>query len=162
VEGFTEDHLAAFKRTRIERVLIAYDRDEVGARAADRSAVRLIAEGIECLRLRFPKGLNTNSTALKLMPAAHNLGLMMRQAEWIGRGKPIVPTFVPPEVEHATMTQIPPLSAPPLAARLAAAALEAELASEAAREEIAYRKRRPAMANLPWHPRTRMRLPAIS
>ena len=32
VEGFTADHLAAFRRYGIERVLIAYDRDEAGDR----------------------------------------------------------------------------------------------------------------------------------
>lgn len=35
IEGFTDDHLAAFKRCGTQRVLIAYDRDEAGDRAAD-------------------------------------------------------------------------------------------------------------------------------
>ena len=30
VEGFTDDHLAAFKRHGTQRVLIAYDRDDAG------------------------------------------------------------------------------------------------------------------------------------
>jgi DNA primase len=34
IEGFTDDHLAAFKTYDTERVLIAYDRDEAGERAA--------------------------------------------------------------------------------------------------------------------------------
>ncbi len=88
VEGFTEDHLSAFARHGIQRVLIAYDRDDAGDRAADKLASRLIAAGIECLRVRFPKGLDANGTALKLTPARESLGLMLRQAEWIGRGKP--------------------------------------------------------------------------
>lgn len=69
VEGFTSDHLAALRRHGTRRVLIAYDRDDAGDRAADKLAVELIAEGIECLRVRFPKGLDVNAYALKLRPA---------------------------------------------------------------------------------------------
>ena len=36
VEGFTDDHLAAFKKHGTERVLIAYDRDDAGERAAEK------------------------------------------------------------------------------------------------------------------------------
>jgi DNA primase len=35
VEGFTADHLALFKQCGIQRVLIAYDRDEAGERGAE-------------------------------------------------------------------------------------------------------------------------------
>lgn len=38
VSGFTADHLAAMKRYGTERVLIAYDRDDAGERAARASA----------------------------------------------------------------------------------------------------------------------------
>ena len=34
VEGFTQDHLEAFAKHGTERVLIAYDRDEAGDKAA--------------------------------------------------------------------------------------------------------------------------------
>jgi hypothetical protein len=87
VEGFTDDHLAAFRRYGVTRVLIAYDRDEAGDRAADKLAERLIAEGIEALRVHFPKGMDANSVALKMTPPQHSLGLMLRQAEWIGRSR---------------------------------------------------------------------------
>ena len=56
VEGFTEDLLAAFKRYGTERVLIAYDRDEAGERAALKLARQLIAEGIEACADRVPQG----------------------------------------------------------------------------------------------------------
>ena len=49
VEGFTADHLEAFKRHGTERVLIAYDRDEAGDRAAAALAEKLMAEGIDVL-----------------------------------------------------------------------------------------------------------------
>jgi len=45
VEGMTEDILAAFKASGVERVLIAFDRDEAGDRAAAKLAERLRAEG---------------------------------------------------------------------------------------------------------------------
>jgi DNA primase catalytic core len=41
IEGFTADHLAAFKRHGTMRVLIAYDRDEAGDRAAEKLAGQL-------------------------------------------------------------------------------------------------------------------------
>ncbi|MET3139514.1 DNA primase [Undibacterium sp. GrIS 1.2] len=85
-EGFTDDHLAAFKENNIERVLIAYDRDEAGERAATKLAERLLAEGIACYRIHFPKGMDANDYALKVQPAAKSLGVLIRQAAWLGNG----------------------------------------------------------------------------
>ena len=45
VEGFTPDHLEAFERYGTERVLIAYDRDEAGDRAAEKLAQKLMDRG---------------------------------------------------------------------------------------------------------------------
>ena len=59
VEGFTADHLATFKQCGIERVLIAYDRDEAGDRAAEKLAKQLMAEGLDCYRILFGAGLLT-------------------------------------------------------------------------------------------------------
>ena len=134
IEGFTDDHLAAFKRCGTQRVLIAYDRDEAGDRAADKLAERLIAEGIECLRVRFPKGMDANSTALKLTPAQQSLGLMLRQAEWIGRGPRPEPVAVLPEVQEAAL---PPAAVQPEPAPLLAAeAVDAEPALDPAGDEL--------------------------
>ena len=99
VEGFTADHVTAFQRYGTKRVLIAYDRDEAGDKAAEKLAEQLIALGIECLRVRFPKGMDANSTALKLTPAQHSLGLMLRQAEWMGRPSEESVSAAPPAVE---------------------------------------------------------------
>jgi DNA primase catalytic core len=87
IEGFTEDHLAAFKQYGIKRVLIAYDRDEAGERGANKLAERLIGEGFDCYRLQFPKGMDANEYALNLKPAAQSLGLLIRKAVWMGQGK---------------------------------------------------------------------------
>jgi len=84
VEGFTEDHLAAFKRYGTERVLIAYDRDDAGEKAAESLAEKLIACGLECFRLHFPKGMDANEYALTVKPAEKSLGVLIRSAIWIG------------------------------------------------------------------------------
>ena len=86
--GFTPDHLAAMKRHGTERVLIAYDRDDAGDKAADVLAERLMAEGIEAWRIQFPKGMDANDYALKVQPAAKSLGLAIRKALWLGKGAP--------------------------------------------------------------------------
>jgi DNA primase catalytic core len=86
VEGFTEELLAAFKAHGTQRVLIAYDRDDAGDRAAEKLAPRLMAEGIECWRIVFPKGMDANEYALKMQPADKALGLLIRKAVWMGNG----------------------------------------------------------------------------
>jgi DNA primase catalytic core len=88
IEGFTDDLLAAMKRHGTERVLVAYDRDEAGERAADKLAERLMGEGIECFRIQFPKGMDANEYALKVQPAAKSLGVAIRKALWLGKGEP--------------------------------------------------------------------------
>jgi DNA primase len=86
VEGFTQDHLEAFEKHGTERVLIAFDRDEAGDRAAEKLAQKLTGKGIACYRIQFPKGMDANETALKVAPAAKSLGLLIRTAEWMGSG----------------------------------------------------------------------------
>jgi DNA primase catalytic core len=86
IEGFTEDHLAAFKEHGTQRVLIAYDRDEAGDQGAAKVAERLMAAGIDCYRIQFPKNMDANEYALKVTPASKSLGLLIRKAEWMGKG----------------------------------------------------------------------------
>ncbi len=83
VEGFTDDHRAAFRKHGIERVLIAYDRDAAGDAAAEKLAAELAGMGIEVMRVVFPKGMDANEYALKVQPAAQSLGLVLRQATWM-------------------------------------------------------------------------------
>lgn len=108
IEGFTDDMLAAFKRYGTQRVLIAYDRDEAGERGADKVAERLMAEGIECFRIQFPKGMDANDYAQKVQPATKSLGMLIRKAAWLGKGEapPLTPQAAPviepaPAVEAA-------------------------------------------------------------
>ena len=129
IEGFTDDHLQAFKRHGIERVLIAYDRDEAGERAALKLADVLMAQGIECYRIQFPKGMDANDYALKLQPADKSLGLAIRKAVWMGKGAApalaeAVPT-APALARHAAAPPCAPDAAPALAsAPMRAPALE--------------------------------------
>jgi len=122
VEGFTADHLACFKQCGIERVLIAYDRDEAGDRAAQKLAQQLMAEGLDCYRIQFPKGLDANEYALKVGPAPKSLGVAIRSAQWLGKGaapgtghaKPIMTAEPTPPVEVRCVESVPaPPSLPP-------------------------------------------------
>jgi DNA primase catalytic core len=85
--GFTDDHLAAFARYGVERVLIAFDRDDAGDTGAAAVAQRLMDAGIAAFRIVFPKGLDANAYAMKVTPAAKSLGVLIRKAQWLGNGK---------------------------------------------------------------------------
>ena len=87
IEGFTDDHLAAFQRHGTERVLIAYDRDRAGEAAAEKLSKTLLAEGIDCYRIHFPKGMDANEYALKVGSATKSLGVAIRSAIWLGKGQ---------------------------------------------------------------------------
>ncbi|TKC89442.1 toprim domain-containing protein [Trinickia terrae] len=86
VEGFTDDHLTLSKDEGVERVVIAYDRDEAGDGAAVKLAERLMAEGIGCYRMTLPHGLDVNEYALKVTPAAKSLAHLVRSSAWMGQG----------------------------------------------------------------------------
>jgi len=88
VNGFTEDHRQAFKRHGTRKVLIAYDRDEAGEKAAASLAEELLSMGIDCYRVLFPKGMDANEYAVKVKPASRSLGVLLNKAQWLGNGKP--------------------------------------------------------------------------
>ena len=119
VEGFTADHLAAFRQHDIRRVVIAFDRDEAGERGAAKIAGQLLAEGIDCYRMQFPKGMDANGYALKVTPASKSLGVLIRKAEWLGNGEmPLPPTSAigddtPPAAKEIAAPQIDPNLATP-------------------------------------------------
>ena len=85
-EGFSDEHLQAFKAHKTQRIYLAYDRDKAGDRAAERDAQRLQAIGIECYRVRFPVGMDANEYALKVTPANKSLGVLLNAAQWLGKG----------------------------------------------------------------------------
>ncbi|VVD28101.1 CHC2 zinc finger domain-containing protein [Paraburkholderia dioscoreae] len=107
VNGFTQDHWAALKRHSTQRVWIAYDRDDAGNAGAEKLGTALRESGIETWRVLFPKGMDVNDYARKVAPAEKSLGVLLQQAEWIGKGKrPAVAAQVEPvPVEEVTDVQ---------------------------------------------------------
>jgi DNA primase catalytic core len=87
VNGFTDDHRAAFRKHSTKKIYIAYDRDDAGERAAQSLAKELMAMGIECFRVQFPKGMDANEYALKTHPTTKALGVLLNSAAWLGTGK---------------------------------------------------------------------------
>ena len=86
VEGVTDELIDVIQASGVARVLIAFDRDDAGERGATKLAERLQGIGIDCYRVVFPKGMDANEYALKVTPAAKSLGLLIRKAEWMGKG----------------------------------------------------------------------------
>jgi DNA primase len=117
--GFTADHIEAFRKYGTEKVLIAYDRDEAGEKAAAALAPQLAEAGIDVSRILFPKGMDANEYARKVTPPEESLGVAIRAAQFVLKGKRALP---------------PPAEAPPLAAPPAAE----EGALRAAGEEVEY------------------------
>jgi DNA primase catalytic core len=114
VNGFTDDHLAAFKKYGTKRVMIAYDRDEAGDRAAKSLAEKLLAEGFDCFRVLFPKGMDANEYATKVKPPEKALSLLIRNAEWMGKGVPNSHrVFTAPEIVKAAKEEPRPSDPPP-------------------------------------------------
>jgi hypothetical protein len=133
VSGFTQDHWAALKRHGTERVWIAYDRDEAGNAAAENLATELHEAGIETWRVLFPKGMDANEYAKKVAPAEKSLGVLLQQAEWIGKGKRPVPTAVVEPTPVEEVKKEAPL--PSLAATAEPSESMPPAVAEAAKEE---------------------------
>jgi DNA primase len=87
VNGFTDEHRAALKKYGTKKIYIAYDRDDAGEGAAQELAEELLAMGIECFRVQFPKNMDANEYALKVQPAAKSLGILLNKAAWLGKGQ---------------------------------------------------------------------------
>lgn len=123
VEGFTPDHLAAFKKHGTERVLIAYDRDDAGEKASERLAEKLISEGIDCYRVQFPKGMDANDYALAVQPATKSLSVAIRKAVWLGKGKA-------PEITSTTNADVHQVNEQALDATLTTSSLAADVVAQ--------------------------------
>ena len=137
INGFTDDHRAALKRHGTRRVLIAYDRDEAGEKAAQSLADELMASGLECFRILFPRGMDANEYALKVTPAAKSLGMLINKAQWLGKGTPVaeretveIAVSEEPEAAAKEETTIEPEPVLPLAAAPAVIDVPAEIKAE--------------------------------
>ncbi|MGD2092896.1 MAG: CHC2 zinc finger domain-containing protein, partial [Candidatus Aminicenantes bacterium] len=87
INGFTKEHLQAFKRFGIERVLIAYDRDDAGEKSAKKLAEKLTSEieGIGCFRVQFPMGQDANEFVKQAHNAEKALNHVIQNAVCMGR-----------------------------------------------------------------------------
>ncbi len=102
VEGVTPDHWRAFERYGTERVLIAYDRDEAGEKAAEKLAQQLASRGIGAYRIHFPKGMDANEYAQMVQPAPKSLEILIRKAIWLGKGRASAPSTQAPSAPPPT------------------------------------------------------------
>lgn len=111
VNGFTDDHKAAFLKHGVKQVWIAYDRDEAGDTAAERLKEELLAMGIGCHRVLFPRGLDANEYASKVQPASQSLAALLNGAQWWGKAakeepsQPVIPLAAEP-VAHVSGDEI--------------------------------------------------------
>jgi DNA primase len=88
--GDTADHLAAFEREGVGRVLIAFDSDPAGDQAAMKVAGELLAVGIEPCRVQLPSGEDLNDIAcLDLDTAQTRLQRVVERAAPLQAGVPV-------------------------------------------------------------------------
>jgi DNA primase catalytic core len=99
INGFTDEHRAALKKYGTKKIYIAYDRDDAGEGAAQELAEELLAMGIDCYRVQFPKKMDANEYALKVQPAAKSLGILLNKAAWLGKGKRSIVAVSEPVIE---------------------------------------------------------------
>jgi len=90
INGFTDELKQKLIDCQVKRVLIAYDRDEPGNKAAVELAAKLNGCGIDCFRVLFPKGMDANEYACQMSPPQKSLALVIRKAEWIPSTLPLV------------------------------------------------------------------------
>ncbi len=75
--GFTDELLQCFIDKNIQRVLIAYDRDEAGNLAAEKLVKQLNKNNIDAYRLLFPKNMDANEYAKQVTPPQKSLALVI-------------------------------------------------------------------------------------
>ena len=127
VSGFTDDILQALKTCGAKRILIAYDRDAAGDATADKLAKQLQAEGLDCYRLLFPKGMDANAYACQVKPANKSLAVVIRSAQWMGQGtppsrEPVIEIDTPTPAVHEPPPESSPTPAPAPAVSLSSLA----------------------------------------
>jgi DNA primase catalytic core len=110
-EGFGADHLEALRGHRVRRVLIAFDRDDAGDKAARKLAETLMAAGVECFRIELPRGADVNDVAREATSPAEVLGRFIRKAAWMGSGPGPADRRHAGPVESAAVPSLPLVAA---------------------------------------------------
>ena len=84
-ENFTDEIFEAIQRNKIESVKIAFDNDEAGEKCFVEVAEKLIKQGIELHRIKFPWKMDANSFAQEEGPEA--LRQAVRDSIWYGQSE---------------------------------------------------------------------------
>jgi DNA primase catalytic core len=129
IEGFTAAHLKALRDHNTGRVLIAYDRDAAGEAASEKRSKQLMAEGIDCYRIQFPKGMDANEYACQVKPANKSLGVVIRSAVWLGKGEG------PSKLGHQQVNEAPE-SFEPLPAKVIPEPPKPDIPAEVKEDEV--------------------------
>jgi len=134
-KAIPEELLEGLIAAKVQRVLIAYDRDEAGDRGAAETAAQLTAHGIECARVLFPHGQDANAYALSVQPAEKSLGLLLRSAvpfDGTGKGQAKPASLLRSDAVATSSSHVAP-------------APSSFIAAKAAKEEAALRVLAPAV-----------------
>jgi DNA primase len=89
VEGFGPDHWALFRESNVKRVLLAFDSDPAGDKAAVKPSAQMIGEDMEVFRVEFPKGFDVNDVAVQSVEPADAL-----EADFANSGRQSVPPVI--------------------------------------------------------------------
>jgi DNA primase catalytic core len=113
-KALPDELLDALVAAKVQRVFIAFDRDEAGDKGAEVVAAQLMARGVECRRVLFPHGQDANEYALKVTPPEKSLGILLTAAAWMGKGKVSSPVVPAPSSLAAKAAELaaPPTPAP--------------------------------------------------
>ncbi len=150
VEGFTPEHWQLFEERNVGRVLLAFDADAAGDKAAVKLSAQMIERfGAEVFRVEFPPGTDANDVAVNSTIPADVLGRLVRTAAWIGGGVPAAraakqearSTVGEPDVSPfaaALLVAAPvEVAGPPVVSPVPAAPVEAEVSINAEHELVA-------------------------
>jgi len=97
VHGVTPELWRFLTESGFRRVLIAFDADEAGDRAALELAPRLAREGLEVQRIGFPQGQDANQYALSATAPAEALRMVCEGARWLSES--LYPSSSLPETD---------------------------------------------------------------
>ena len=103
VNGFTDDHRAAFQKHGVQQVWIAYDRDEAGDAAAERLKEELLAARHRFASRAVSERHGRQRIRVKVTPASQSLAVLLNRAEWRRKRRlplqPVIPLAADPEVD---------------------------------------------------------------
>ena len=114
VNGFTPDHWQLVRETRPDRIVIAYDQDEAGNKAANELAQQLEPEGIEAWRVELPPQSDLNDLVCRAKdPQAELRALLAGASRLLAPGlrpvpeRKVISFTAPPESPEPTPPAAP-------------------------------------------------------